>query len=162
MSVTAQNLVHLHFPQTPPVPGLELPGNSQLFLQSSWSYSYPIKHQGSTSIHSFPTMCPALGRQVKETVSAPKEPSRGAHTPRIPREGSFPEFRAPRARATLLASPAAQGSCHLSDTVPTSSPTGAYEIQQPRGACSCPAFYIICWAESVSLRPQIQEAKSLW
>lgn len=75
-------------------------------------------------IHSFCTMCQALGTQIQRrgTVSVPREPSRGgAHVPRI--------LRAPTVCATLPVSPPAQGSCLLSDTVSTSSPSGAHEMQ---------------------------------
>ena len=123
---------------------------------------HKTKKPPELSIHSLSPHCvPSTGEKGESTVLTPKESPRGTYMPRIT-GGSSGEFRAPRACARLPASPA-HGEAAFWVTLSPLPPQAelmklsshggldhGQHFTQPAGLKGCH-----------SLRPQIQEVKSL-
>lgn len=95
--------------------------------------------------HESPGLCAShweyKSKGERDGLCPQRAPERWCPHAQNPRGQFSAELRGPPEWTVLPAScPAAQGSCLLSDTVSTSSPSRAYEMQPPR-AGSFPAFY---------------------
>lgn len=126
-----------------------IPGPESNIPPAAWC-DHKTNKQASRTQHPFTHSSRAQHWKDRgeDSLDPQKAPQRHLHAQN--HQGEFSGVQGPHSLCQAACQSCTQGSCLLGDTVPTSSPSRAYETQQPWWARSWPAFYTICWAERLS------------